>query len=703
MSKIYPHKSVLGSIASNTIDKNGKVVISLTSAQSQIAHARFTPTLYTNAGHFIGTAPVVNTALSILQGEGGEYFMLNAYIPKTKYDGFKIDGDSLLITSDEFNRINLKPTGINPFITLGKISVNMRVDARRNILSDNFDFKFSVGEGSTHVDGIIKRDVNVTNSSNDERRSNHQFIDTLQVISLDPSSGPNLTTTQNSTNTISGAGRNPPFVEKRDIVYEFAASYDVGSDKQEAQRYSDQDTSSPPLKYDRRKAITDVFSLTLEAPNYLIETIRGTGVDIYGNVLDLNRNILPVGKEKDLTFKKNDDKLDAYKRIKALERRSLAYHFEINARKGPIKTAVGVFDPHQVVPPPDISSTDDFSRPRSRFFFDIDKEGQIKINVPASSETGNIPYLSRYENSSTVEALAKGKNANTFGFDGKLPENKDQRRDVYLDSFAFNGGSITVSDPENTTAFTAPIDRILSNPIRHGTVYHDIGNILSAFKASQQQAFLQFEEAPINTTLSQLTWPENFASPNIVISGPNANAGGRSGSMNFDGMVELNIGANTVDKQSLWLDTQGGVLGNVGRDLNHVSMGLNMSGDLLIQVGGCDVSSALPLWPGGDENAELDRGPCSSTRTDSRFLGKNFAFRPGAVDIRVLTDNGEATVVRIDNSGVTISTPSDLRFVAAQNVIIKGHQIDFDAEEINFYSNDPAGARRLTRSGQQIP
>ena len=47
----------------------------------------------------------------------------------------------------------------------------------------------------------------------------------------------------------------------------------------------------------------------------------------------------------------------------------------------------------------------DYGRQRSRFFIDIDKEGQFKLNVPASSEKGNVPILTRYENYSTINSF----------------------------------------------------------------------------------------------------------------------------------------------------------------------------------------------------------------------------------------------------------------------------------------------------------
>ncbi len=83
----------------------------------------------------------------------------------------------------------------------------------------------------------------------------------------------------------------------------------------------------------------------------------------------------------------------------------------------------------------------------------------------------------------------------------------------------------------------------------------------------------------------------NVVSKIIYVGGDKANAGGRSGQINFDGSLELNVGANTVDRQSLWLDTAGGIVANVGRDKLNRSMIMGMDGDCFIQVGGYGVST----------------------------------------------------------------------------------------------------------------
>jgi len=128
-----------------------------------------------------------------------------------------------------------------------------------------------------------------------------------------------------------------------------------------------------------------------------MEIVKGTAVDTFGNILDLNREALPIGKTEKLSLSDNPDKTDAFTRIRAQLRKAIGYHFELNARKGKDGASDSALSDI-----PDPLKYKNYSRERSRFTFDIDKEGQFKLNVPSSSETGNIPLLTRHENFSTL-------------------------------------------------------------------------------------------------------------------------------------------------------------------------------------------------------------------------------------------------------------------------------------------------------------
>jgi hypothetical protein len=389
-----------------------------------------------------------------------------------------------------------------------------------------------------------------------------------------------------------------------------------------------------------------------------METVKGTVVDIFGNILDLNRNPLQIGVEQNtINAKRSTDKVQSFLNIKELERKSIAYHFELNARKD-LSGKNNKKDNTDVLALLDINSNSDYARNRSRFFFDIDKEGQFKINVPSSSEKGNIPLLARYENYST------------FGTDNPDKfEYRDDHLDIFLDSFSApnvgrnsstpipidssNRGSITIM---NGDAIGTPKDRITTKPIKHGTAYHDI---LNTCYSLSEIGFLSYQndELPdrcidiqaITDVNNSVDGPDlnHIVTSVIKTTGSDANAGGRSGAINLDGSLEFNIGANTIDRQSLWFDTAGGIVANVGRDLKNRSLAMNMDGDMYLQLGGVGVS------------------------TDSRFNGPNGpnnGFRGAVLDIRVLTDGLFTTMIRIDKDGVSILTPSFLKVHASQGI-----------------------------------
>jgi len=382
-----------------------------------------------------------------------------------------------------------------------------------------------------------------------------------------------------------------------------------------------------------------------------METIKGTVVDIYGNVLDINRSVIPLGKIEKLSIKKIKTNLqeqdplgNVFQNIKALERREIAYHFELNAKKN-------------VLGPPDATKRDDYARDRSRFFLDIDKEGVFKLNVPASSETGNVPLLTRYENFSTITPNEKTKDPNDLVFN-------QNTQDILIESFIGDNAVVEIIDELNGNA--SPLDRFSSenNPtyIKHGTVYHNIADTCSTF---QQNNIIYERIVTTNLATGRVADKVDIIKQQIKISGDDADGGGRSGSLNFDGSIEVNIGANTVDRHSVWLDLQGALIGNVGRDLrNNISAALQFDGEVLIQSGG------------------------TTPNNDSRFIksGINNGRKPGVIDLRVINQSGKVNVIRIDNEGITIHAESRFTVYSHGDIMMRNTGT-FNIESDNLLLN----------------
>jgi hypothetical protein len=353
---------------------------------------------------------------------------------------------------------------------------------------------------------------------------------------------------------------------------------------------------------------------------------------------------------------------NAYQQIKREERKNIAYHFELNAKKEEAR-----------VNPPDVNVRTDYARARSRFSLDIDKEGQLKLNVPASSSYGNIPLLTRYENYSTVNPNPKTNDPNDLMFN---QNGGGGSTDILIESF-INNPVITLVDSLMTNA--APVDRFSpagqTNYIQHGTVYHDITMVCSSMVVGPT-LYVPNEYKPFSEIATGGITPlQTVVSTKINVSGDGANGGGRSASLNFDGSVELNIGANQIDRQSLWLDCEGGVVANIGRDLpNNASILASTDGGIFLEVGG------------------------KTAPQDTRFPeGGNTDPIAGIVDIRVAVGNGEWVCFRLDEAGLTVSTPTRISLVSNGNMnLISSGTITVDAPVLNIQG------RNVLKSGGPI-
>jgi hypothetical protein len=614
-------------------------------------------------GAFIGAMPVKGTTVTVNQAAGGQYYIVNQQQENLGNIPDLDQGQMLLHTTDT-SRVSLD---MDSHIHIGSDTHNIHVFAgsdqyqKSNLVTLNFENENHFNQAYREVGGLIKRDLrpnpNAASYDGSSKLEDDSYDTFYSIIGMDP--------TATSNDLTVGPTKNPPLVEHRELVYEFQYLSDIDSDTIESNKYSStlqaDTTYSTP---NRRMSRADTMSLSLVAPNYLIESIKGTVVDIFGNILDLNRSGIPVGLSANNTLKATGTTATtnaqmSFITIRGLERKSVAYHMEINARKDPTPPNL---------PNVDLSiSADNWNAKeyRSRFSFDVDKEGQFKLNVPASSEEGNVPLQVRAENYSTF-ATTDNSNPNQTWFTNS-PNNTGQ--DIYVDSFAapaqtvssgvpiftqsFAHGSIQLVD--GTGADQGPVDRISQfvtmsqYNIKHGTVYHDILQTGYLFRDSGVLGYPTGGVSNVSVDYIASDMPTNavVANSKITTSGTSANAGGRSGSVNLGGMLELNIGANTIDRQSLWMDTAGGAVVNLGRDISQRSLVMDMDGHAFIQIGGNGVQ--VP---------------------DARFtaLGQDGLIN-GILDLRVYS-GGFTHIIRVDSTGIVIMSPGRVGIHGAQGLTL---------------------------------
>jgi hypothetical protein len=600
-------------------------------------------------GEFAGGYPPKGSTVVAAQGSSGQWFISNysvsnAAVSTNQLNNF-IPGRYVIQVANN-QRIFLDP---NSGINVGNELNYAQFDPRLNIFTCNYSSQMYFSEASRKIDGIIKRDIyeSAKRSIGESNLLSHQYNKSLNSIPIDPSSSAAILSNGFSI-------RNAPFTEQRELIYEFANSYDVLNDGIESSLYKDPTTPVPKPRVNRRNNRADALSLSQEYPNHLIEIIKGTAVDAFGNVLDINKNILPVGKIDELSIKKNSDPQDAFNRIKAQLRKSIAYNFEINTKKGTNDEDASII--------PDVDSQKNYGRDRSRFSFSIDKEGQFKLNAPASSESGNIPLLVRSENFSNIMAK-QDPSINPSDF-----IKEDSGKEIYLDSFT-SKGSITISGKDG---YVSPIDRFTEQPIQLGTAYHTITDVCKQFQSSAGYVTVGVPLVRWDQTnaLNKVLVPfKHMVTNEIILSGENANGGGRSGCINLDGFLSMNIGANTVDRQSMWLDTAGGIVACIGRDKQGISIATTLDGDLLMQVG----------------------GPGIGTQYDERFEDQNDAYRDGTVEIRVIM-NGQLAIFRIGprpdgSGGIDIASPGTITLSCEKDMILKSKSsIKLEGENIVMYA-----------------
>ena len=600
-------------------------------------------------GEIFAKYPSVGDSVLIRQIQGGAWIISSYYPSDGSFSGTLFSSDMMddfkpgRILAQVKNKIKLF---LDPQIgiKIGDSNHSIHIDPLNNIYSNNFPSNYSFSNASRQINGVVKRDL-ADNSSRalvDSTLESHTYDKSLVSIGLDPTAKVSLSTSGLQT-------RNPSFVESREVVYEFANDFGFETDDKEFEKYSSKKNSY--LNDNKFEMRPNVFGLSLEYPNHLIEEIKGTGVDSFGNVLDINRSILPIGKTDNLSLSQSTDKPKTFLAIREEERKSLAYHFEINSRKTKV---------------PDISLKDDYQRDNSRTFFDIDKEGTFKINIAASSEVGNVHLLTRYTNYSNL--LSK----QNPDIDPKSFVRSESGQDIFLSSFSTTGG-IKLSGEKSLDGYQSPTDRFTEKPIQLNTAYHDITKTCNEFleTANWIKAGMKLVDFHPTNRLNLVVKPiKQIVSPEIKVNGENANAGGRSGMINLDGFIALNIGANTIDRQSLWFDCAGGIVSNVGRDRNGISYAGNYDGDVLIQVGGNGIDSSL----------------------DSRFENESATYRNGTVEIRLVA-NGQLYIFRMASEGISLVSPGRVDITANQGISLKTNGIlALDAEEIMCY---PSSSKRL--------
>jgi len=306
--------------------------------------------------------------------------------------------------------------------------------------------EYSVSQTGISAEGLIRRDIRVEDGEDD---FTDFLIDldseaVLEEVGWDPSRDVVYFSREASASgTDSGEDkrvRNPGFVEKRETILEYGRLWDVEDYTEELDRL-ETDKNKPLVDLsERRQRRSNVLSLSLTHPNELMENVTGTLVDVFGNVLDINKNVIPVPKGTTSRV--------LLENIMENTRRSVAYHMEINTRKGWRYNEEVKVKPDLLRSAPKIKVFANNARDRSRWAMRVDKEGLTTINIPATSETGNIPLLTRQETSSVLDVNDEGRIKSEDGRardDTRFLFRNDKNKDIFHEQVG--PGGITIKGP----------------------------------------------------------------------------------------------------------------------------------------------------------------------------------------------------------------------------------------------------------------
>jgi hypothetical protein len=512
---------------------------------------------------------------------------------------------------------------------------------------------------------VVRRELSGPASNLLDKLSDPEFNVGLSDVGRNPGLASGLKS--GSDPKTSSARRNPPFVEARSVVYEFARDFSAADPQTENQLYTDSSVSVYNLAEERQGARTDALGLSPLQHNVLFESIVGTVVDVDGKVLDLNR----VSLGADAVSEENStDKL--YQ----LLRRSIKLHLELNSRKD-IK--------------PDALSTDG-SYPdaletiagHSRWSIDVDAEGQTKVNIPASSQYGNIPVNARYLPSSYFKTDISDSDRTSYEKNRIGTETVDGNRasdDISLLNFNLGSAGIPIIDAPGSKnksfVWNMPYhDFTFADILSREAFFYPGATLGSPLEKNSRLTYAQ-RLSGLNT---ENPVPEQILTAMFLSNGQFGNAGGRSLHMNLDGSAELSLGADQADGKSFCFDAAGSGIIRFGKDKKDRSLVVGADGDMVMMI-----------------------GASRRANDDEEISGASLQIfvegTSGVSSIQII--DGNVVIKGAPNKNVIIESAGNLVMNAGKHLMLGGERIYLFGK----YGEDGqqiAGEREISRSGNKV-
>ena len=355
------------------------------------------PNVYTNgnAGLFFGITAGTRIIAATTALTGQETTVILGFLPK---QGLIKETYDVAPPKDEDMPVGTKPYpelldgqallrgGFGESIAIGDNKILIQTSNGEGISlkkKDNRLYHFNASHSSTQytnagrvLSGAVQR-INKRNGGGLRKKNpipdaleSNLFADTefyaySDVVGLFPNSSEAKDTFKNIFK-MKVRNRNAGLSEHRVVVNEFTTDSMFTGFLDEAERAAGKinlsKTSSGPIS-------REPLSVLKLSEHELLELVSGNLVDINGEVLDINYR--PISFSRDNVTPKKDISA-AYDSAKRISRRGVGFHFQLATIDQDSRSA-------------------DTSK---NFTLDVDKEGVLKLHVPASTDTGNIPFAS---------------------------------------------------------------------------------------------------------------------------------------------------------------------------------------------------------------------------------------------------------------------------------------------------------------------
>lgn len=347
-----------------------------------------------NSGMWVGVfKPGTKVLITKTSGEGNEFTVILGLVPQeNKYPEYfgsrqlidvpngtfsypEIVEGRLVLRGDLGSELLLGETG-NVSLLSGNAGLHLKKYGLQNIIAYHVahDF-FNFSNAGRSYNGVARRiPANarnffpITSLINSPLFSDLNFENTASPIGFFNGSVPLKYSYLNKK-------RNPEIAEHRIIFNEFTTdSFFSGFDDEILRTNKELSLLANSDTLSRYREPSNILQLSEKE---LAEFVAGNLIDLNGNILDINYRKLLYGDPGNRTPKNNiDESIEAARRI---SRRGVGVHFLLSTN----------------------TLKSEKSSNSNTFFFDIDKEGFFKLNVPKTSDTGNIPYISNIEFSDT--------------------------------------------------------------------------------------------------------------------------------------------------------------------------------------------------------------------------------------------------------------------------------------------------------------